>query len=224
MSNFSSSKSVILKHVRLTWIDAFKPGAGMNGGAPKYKVSALITPNSENATLAKIAMLEAAKGLWAAMAVNAIQAMPANAKAVRNGNDKLNDDGSVRDEYKDMLYISASNKMRPQVVGPKKHNGKFVTITEDGRGMVDGMDVTDQLGWEVKVPYRGCYCNIKVQFVAGKSFKGGNGEIIPNQVYAKIEAIQFAADGEAFGAGPTSAEGFGEEEVTETSAGASDLF
>jgi hypothetical protein len=57
MSNFSSSKSVILKHVRLTWLDAFKPGAGMNGGAPKYKVSALITPNSENATLAKNAML-----------------------------------------------------------------------------------------------------------------------------------------------------------------------
>ena len=224
MSNFSSSKSVILKGVRLTWLDAFKPGAGMNGGPPKFKVSALITPGSENATLAKNAMIEAAKGLWAGNAINVIQSMAANNKAVRNGNDKLNDDGSVRDEYKDMLYISASNKMKPQVVGPKKYNGKFVTITEEGRGVVDGIDVTDQLGWEVKVPYRGSYCNIKVQVVAGKSFKGGNGEIIPNQVYAKIEAIQFAADGEAFGAGPTSADGFDEEEVAETAAGASDLF
>ena len=133
-------------------------------------------------------------------------------------------DGSVREAYKDKLYISTSNKMKPQVVGPKKHNGKFVTITEDGRGMVDGVDVTDQLGWEVKVPYRGCYCNIKVQFVAGKSFKGGNGEIIPNQVYAKIEAVQFAQDGEAFGSGPTSADGFDEEEVAETTSGANDLF
>lgn len=224
MSNFASSKSVILKHVRMTWLDVFKPGEGMNGGAPKYKVSALIEPNSENATLAKNAMVEAAKGLWAGNAINVIQSMAANNKAVRNGNDKLNDDGSVREAYKDKLYISTSNKMKPQVVGPKKHNGKFVTITEDGRGMVDGVDVTDQLGWEVKVPYRGCYCNIKVQFVAGKSFKGGNGEIIPNQVYAKIEAVQFAQDGEAFGSGPTSADGFDEEEVAETAAGASDLF
>lgn len=224
MSNFASSKSVILKGVRLTWLDAFKPGEGMNGGPPKFKVSALIVPGSENAKLAKEAMIEAARGLWAANAINVIQSMAANNKAVRNGNDKLNEDGSIRDEYKDMLFISASNKMKPQVVGPKKHNGNFVTITEDGRGYVNGVDVTDELGWEVKVPYRGCFCNIKVQFVAGKSFKGGNGEIIPNQVYAKIEAIQFAADGEAFGAGPTSADGFGEEEVTETSAGASDLF
>lgn len=224
MANFSSSKSVILKGVRLTWLDAFKPGEGMNGGPPKFKVSALIVPGSENATLAKSAMVEAAKGLWAANAINVIQSMAANNKAVRNGNDKLNEDGSVREVYKDMLFISASNKMKPQVVGPKKHNGNFVTITEEGRGMVNGIDVTDQLGWEVKVPYRGCYCNIKVQFVAGKSFKGGNGEIIPNQVYAKIEAIQFVADGEAFGSGPTSADGFGEEEVAETSAGASDLF
>lgn len=224
MANFSSSKSVILKGVRLTWLDAFKPGEGMNGGPPKYKVSALIIPGSENATLAKNAMVEAAKGLWAANAINVIQSMAANNKALRNGNDKLNEDGSVREAYKDMLFISASNKMKPQVVGPKKHNGNFVTITEEGRGMVNGIDVTDQLGWEVKVPYRGCYCNIKVQFVAGKSFKGGNGEIIPNQVYAKIEAIQFVADGEAFGSGPTSADGFGEEEVEETSAGASDLF
>lgn len=224
MANFASSPSVILKRVRLTWADIFKPGEGMNGGAPKFKVSALIEPNSENAALAKNAMVEAAKGLWGANAVSVIQSMAANNKAVRNGNDKLNDDGSVRDEYKDMLYISASNKMKPQVVGPKKHNGKFVNITEAGRGLVDGLDVTDQLGWEVKTPYRGCYVNLKVQFVAGKSFKGSNGEIIPNQVYAKIEAVQFVDDGEAFGAGPTSAEGFGEEEVAETAAGGNDLF
>ena len=224
MSNFASAKSVILKHVRMTWLDVFKPGKGMNGGAPKYKVSALIEPNSENATLAKNAMIEAAKGLWAGNAINVIQSMAANNKAVRNGNDKLNDDGSVHEAYKDKLYISTSNKMKPQVVGPKKFNGKFVTITEDGRGMVDGVDVTDQLGWAVKVPYCGCYCNIKVQFVAGKSFKGDNGEIIPNQVYAKIEAVQFAQDGEAFGSGPTSADGFDEEEVAETTSGANDLF
>ncbi len=224
MANFASSQSVILKGVRATWLDIFKPGEGMNGGTPKYKVSALIEPDSENAKIAKAAMVEAAKILWGANAISVIQSMAANNKAIRNGNDKLNDDGSVRDEYKDMLYISSSNKQKPQIVGPKKHNGQFVTLTEAGRGTVQGLDVTEQLGWEVKVPYRGCEINLKVQFVAGKSFKGNNGEIIPNQVYAKVEAVQFVKDGIAFGAGPTSAEGFGEEAVAETATGEGDLF
>ena len=61
-------------------------------------------------------------------------------------------------------------------------------------------------------------------YVAGKSFKGSDGQIIPNQVFARIIAIQFVKDGEAFGSGPTSAEGFDEEEVETAGEGASDLF
>lgn len=221
MANFANSNSVFLKHVRATWLDIFKPGEGMNGGAPKYKVSALIDPGSDNETTAKKAMLEAAAKLWDKNAVNMIRSMAYNNKALRDGNNKMNDDGSVRAEYADMMFISTSNKSKPQVIGPRKHNGKFVTITEAGRALVDGVDVTDQLGYELKAPYRGCYVNLKVTFVAGKQFTGTNKEVIPNQVFAKIEAVQFAADGEAFGAGPTSAEGFGEEEVT---AGGDDPF
>lgn len=226
MSNFASSKPVILKGLRAAWLDIFKPGEGMNGGAPKYKFTGLMEPDSEAAATAKKAMLEAATALWGANAAQVVKSMAANSKALRNGNDKLNDDGSVREEYKDMLFISASNKasQKPQIVGPKRHNGNFVTITEDGRGYVNGVDVTGELGYELKPPYRGCYVNAKVTFVAGKSFKGSNGEIIPNQVFARIEAIQFVRDGEAFGAGPTSAEGFGDEEVDEKDTSAEELF
>lgn len=226
MSNFASSKPVILKNLRAAWLDIFQPGEGMNGGAPKFKFTGLMAPDSEAATTAKKAMLEAATALWGGNAANVIKSMAANSKALRNGNDKLNDDGSVREEYKDMLFVSASNKatQRPQIVAPKKHNGKFVQITEAGRGLVDGLDVTNELGYEIKVPYRGCYVNAKVTFVAGKSFKGSNGEIIPNQVFARIEAIQFVRDGEAFGAGPTSAEGFDDEEVETSDASAEELF
>ena len=218
MADFANSESVILKHVRAAWLNIFTPGEAMNGGEPKYKVTGLFEPGTENETVCKKAMVEAASKLWGANAVNVIRSMPANNKALRDGNNKMEDDGSVRPEYADLMFVSASNKSRPQVVGPKKHNGKFVTITESGRGMVDGIDVTEQLGYELKAPYRGCYVNMKVQFVAGKQKtinKGGKEVILPNQVYAKIEAVQFVADGEAFGAGPTSAEGFGEEEVTE---------
>lgn len=237
MSNFANSDPVFLKRVRATWLDIYKPGEGMNGGAPKFKVSALIDPESENETVCKKAMIAAATKLWAGNAVNVIRSMAANNKALRNGNDKLSDDGSVRPEYADMMFVSTSNKSKPQVIGPKRYkgrnnefvtakepNGQFPYITEAGRAMIGGMDVTDELGYEVKAPYRGCYVNLKVTFVAGKQFTGSNKEVIPNQVFAKIEAVQFAADGEAFGAGPTSAEGFGEEEVEEAPAGGSDLF
>ena len=61
----------------------------MNGGAAKYKVSALIEPDSDNAKNAKAAMLDAAKKLWAENAVNVVKSMAANNKALRNGNDKL---------------------------------------------------------------------------------------------------------------------------------------
>lgn len=226
MSNFASSKPVILKGLRAAWLDIFTPGEGMNGGAPKFKFTGLMTPDSEAAKLAKSAILEAARGLWGTNAENMVRSMAANSKALRSGDDKMADDGTVRPEYAGMLYISASNKAdkKPQVVAPKMHNGKFVTLTADSRGFVDGIDVTNEVGYELKAPYRGCYVNAKMTFVAGKSFKGSDGQIIPNQVFARIEAVQFARDGEAFGAGPTSAEGFGEEEVEAAAAGGNDLF
>lgn len=225
MSNFASSEPVILKGLRAAWLDIYKPGEGMNGGPPKFKFTGLMEPDSEAAKVAKTAMVSAATKLWGqANAANVIRSMAANSKALRNGNDKLADDGTVRPEYANMLFVSASNKaaQRPQIVAQKKHKGNFVQITEDGRGMVNGMDVTGELGYEIKPPYRGCFVNAKVEFVAGKSFKGGDGQIIPNQVFARIIAVQFVSDGEAFGAGPTSAEGFDDEEVT--ASGNSDPF
>ena len=212
--NFANSKVFFLKDVRPLWLDIFKPGQPQGGGTPKYKVSALIEKDSENLEIAKKAMIEAAQGLWGPNAVNVIKSMAANNKALRNGNDKIDDSGAVRPEYAGKFYISLSNKEKPQVIAQKKHNGKYVTITEDGRAMVDGMDVTGDIGYPITVPYRGCRVNLKCEMVAGKSFKGKDGEIIPNQVFGKIIAVQFVRDDEAFGAGPTSAEGFEDEEVT----------
>lgn len=215
MSKFHSSKPVILKNLRAAWLDIFTPGEGMNGGPPKFKFTGLMEKESEAAALAKKAMLEAATGLWGANATEVVKEMSSNSKALRNGNGKMNDDGSVREEYKDMLYVSASNRQeqRPQVIGPKRHNGVFPIIAADGRAFVNGVEVTDELGYESKAPYRGCVVNAKVTFVAGKSFVGNDKKVVPNQVFARIEAVQFVKDGIAFGAGPTNAEGFDDEEV-----------
>lgn len=226
-SNFASSPAIILPNVRLQWGDLFTAASGEINGkptTPKFKALALIEPGSTAFNLAKKALLDAATALWGANAQNVVTNISANSKALRDGNGKIESDGSVRAEFKDMFFISCSNKSRPQVVAPKRHNNAFVTITEDGRGMVNGMDVTSELGYQLTAPYRGCYVNLKVQFVAGKAFKAASGEMIPNQVYAKLEAVQFLRDGEAFGAGPTSAEGFGDEEVSQETVDANALF
>lgn len=226
-SNFASSPAVILKNVRLQWADIFTPSSGEIAGKktePKYKVVALFAKDSEAMAVGKKALLDAAAQLWGANAANVVSQISGNSKAIRDGNGKISDDGSVRPEFKDMFFISASNKQKPQIIAPRKHNGNFVTITPEGRGTVSGLDVTDQLGYELKAPYRGCYVNLKVQFVAGKSFKAATGEMLPNQVYAKLEAIQFLRDGDPFGAGPTSAEGFGDEEVDESPVDGNALF
>lgn len=237
MSNFHSSQSVILKRQRLAWADIFQPGEGMNGGPPKFKVTGLMAPDSDAAKVAKAAMLEAARGLWGDNAANVIRSMAANSKALRNGNDKMDDKGNVRDEYKDMLFISASNKTKPLVVGPKRLTGKFklanggeinvtnefLHIHEDGSCSVQGQQLA-AAPYKITVPYRGCVVNLKVQMIAGKQFTGKDKQVVPNQVYAKIEAVQFVEDGEAFGAGPSSAEGFDDEEVEMASGGSDDPF
>lgn len=223
MSNFASSKSVILKNVRLDWFDLYrtaKDQAGRDTG--KYKVKGIIEPGSEAETAAKKAMSEAAVALWGANAANVVANIPANNKGLRPGNSQIATDGSIKAEYRDKIIISASNRSKPTIVGPAKHNGKFVQILEDGSAMIDGQLVVPP--YKITPLYRGCYVNLKVQFVAGKATKGSNGETIPNQVYAKIEAVQFVRDGEAFGTGPTSADGFDDEATESNGAGEADLF
>ncbi len=229
MSNFNSSKSVILKDVRLAWADIFRPGTNDDGGPAKYKVRGIFPPDSEAKKLSVAAMLEAARGLWGDNATNVIRAMAANNKAVRNGNDNLDDKGNVRPEFAGMYFISASNKGKPMVVGPKRVTGtfdtssggkitvenEFLSIHEDGSCSLKGETLVKP-PYKITPPYRGCRVNIKIQMIAGKAFtatKGDKKEQIPNQVYAKIEAVQFLRDDEAFGAGPSNAEGFDDEDV-----------
>lgn len=112
-SNFASSKPVILKNVRLQWGDLFQAASGEINGKktdPKFKAIGLFAKDSEATTVARTALLAAATELWGANAQNVVTNISANSKAVRDGNSKINDDGSVREEFKDMLFISCSNK------------------------------------------------------------------------------------------------------------------
>lgn len=226
-NKFEESDSVILKDVRLDHFAAWKPEPSMEANKKddrkydKYKVKAIITRGSEADKAAQGALLQAARKMWGDNAPNVIKSLPTNQKALRNGDEYLRSDGSQRPEYQGNLFISASNKAQPAVVGPKKVDGKFVNISEDGRGYVDGV-LLDPPPYKITAPYRGCYVNLKVKFVAGAAGQMPSGEKVPNQVFAKIEAIQFLRDGDPFGAGKASAEGFDDEEVEEAEEG--DLF
>lgn len=224
MPEFKSSKEVILKGVTLDWNDLFTAQAGQDGGAPKFKAVGIFEKDSDAYKVGVAAMREAATLMWGANANDMLMNMAANSKAIRNGNSKRDDNGAVRPEYENMFFISASNKTKPQVVGPARvgegNNKKFVHITESGGAQIDGMDVKPP--YKITVPYRGCKANLKVQFVAGKSFKGKDDKIVPNQVYAKLIAVQFAGDGTPFGPGATSAEGFDDEDMPISSGGDDD--
>ena len=92
--------------------------------------------------------------------------------AVRDG------DMETWDGYEGQFYCSASNTRKVKCVG--RHNKQELT-EEDG------------------ILYAGCYVNAIVTLwfqPAGK--KGDN--VVPNAVWATLNAVQFVEDGEAFGA------------------------
>ncbi len=195
---------VILKNVRLSYPDLWKPGKPMNDGdTPKYGAQFIFDKDSEAAAAAKAALTQAAQETFGANWQAIVGAMEKSKKCVRNGNDNLTKEGSIRDGYADKLYLVARNKSKPLVIGPRRGpDGQFPVLTEDGGK-----------------PYGGCYVNVKVDIKAMKAK-----DRIPNQIYATLLTVQFVSDGEAFGAAPGTAEGFDDVEGADAGSGGDDLF
>lgn len=189
---------VQLKHVRLSFPDIWKPGKPMTeSDTPKYGGQFIIDPGSEAETAAKATMMSAAQEVFGANWKVIVGAMEKSKKCLRNGNDNLTKDGTVRDGYIDKMYLVARNKAKPAIVGPRRNtDGTWTFLTEDGGK-----------------PYGGCIVNVKVDIRAMKAK-----DKIPNQIYASLLAIQFVADGEAFGAAPGTPEGFDDEGTDESEA------
>lgn len=192
----------ILKNVRLSYPDIWKPGKPMNpGDTPKYGAQFIFDPDGDAAAVAKAALTASAQEVFGENWQRVVGAMEKTKKCLRKGDDNLTKDGAIRDGYEGQLYLVARNKAKPLVIGGKKgSDGQFPVLTEEGGK-----------------PYGGCYVNVKVDI---KAMKGR--EQIPNQIYATLLTIQFVSDGEAFGAAPGTAEGFDEVEGAESDE--SDLF
>ena len=223
----SSKKVIFLNDVRLSFPDLWHPGRdqkdsrtgkvspGKFGGQFIFDKLTELQPHpiTGEATvvppfmLMQRTMLELAQQEFGANWQNIMRVMDKKNKAMRNGDDNLDKGGTIRDGYAGKYFVKASAKSKPSIIGPRKNpnTGKFDELLEaDGK------------------PYGGCFVNAKIEVIAGKSF-----ENVPNQIYARLLAVQFIRDGEAFSGAPGTSEGFddveGGEAAPEVSGGADDM-
>jgi hypothetical protein len=205
-----AQKTLILKNTRLYWSDLFQPAKDYKDEKTgrvtpgQYTATVIFDPNSEAGKLAQATFAEVAKEEFGPNFATILQAIDPKKKAIRNGNHKLDKEGNIVEGFKDMLYLSAKNKQKPIVIDSFFTAGQPTPITEDS-GRI----------------YRGCMVNVKVEISAFTSKISEVGRMVG----AKILAVQFAGDGEAFGSPPPTADGFGDMGgAPEMSADAASMF
>jgi hypothetical protein len=173
---------VVLQAVRLSFPKLWKAEASTPDSAPKFSASFLIDPTTDTGK-ANIKKIEAAikhikTKTWQEKAEKIYNNIEDKRKAYRDGDSATNAEGDVYSGYEEMMYVSASNRKRPQILNRDK-----TPLTEE-----DG------------VIYGGCYVDAVVSLYAvTKKEQGGNG------LFATIEVVRFRKDGEAFGAGAVDA-------------------
>lgn len=176
---------VVLKRVRLGFPQLFEPKASVEGSAEKYSVQPIMDPTTkqgaENIKALEVAFKAAAKKLWAEKADKIVKTLGADRAGLKDGDTNTNKDGDTWAGFADMMYITASNRKRPQVL----NRDKSVIAEKDN------------------VIYGGCYADVVVSIWATKDQKlGGNG------LFATLELVRFRADGEPFGAAALDADDY----------------
>lgn len=101
---------MITGKVRFSYANVFQPKAAMDGGEPKFSIVLLI-PKTETKMIDEIkkeieAATRAGKEKWAGK-------VPANLKTpLRDGDEERAD----REEFKGMYFLTATSKVKPQIV------------------------------------------------------------------------------------------------------------
>lgn len=174
-----------LEGVRLSFADIWRPKGITRGDGttspPKFSANFLIPKDGDLTGVVagkRMPIMEALKrakidAIAKKLGEEKAKALKikASAYAVKDG-DEENYDG-----YANQWYVSASNSIQPKIIGRDKRR-----LSE-----ADG------------VIYSGCYVNAVITLwyqPAGVK----NDNPVPHAVYGSLEAIQFARDGESFGA------------------------
>lgn len=174
---------VKLKNVRLSFAHLFKPQEGKVDdetgvkGEDKYNCSFLIDKNTAEGKANIAAVKAAAERVKKAKWGENIPKLKPEKVCLRDG------DLEAYDGYEGHAYVSASNSKQPVLIDRKKDKaGKWIKLTGP-EGLL----------------YSGCYVNGIVRLWAQDNKHG-------KRVNASLEAVQFLAHGEAFGARPIDAD------------------
>ena len=167
------SKRVMLKKVRLAFPVLNEPESFRGEGKPRFSATLLMEPGSENHKACLEALRSAAAEQWGeAKADAAIKAITAQNKcALRDGATKADYDG-----FAGKMFVAAKS---PAATPPTLLDGNKNRLPRD-----------------TGVIYAGCFVNASVEFWAMDKAKG-----FGNQLNCQLRGIQFAAEGDSFGAG-----------------------
>ena len=167
---------VHLKDVRISFANIFDPKQVNGQGDPKFSAAFLSPRSHPAATELSNAIQAEATTKWGAKAGDVLKALKAGDKlCVHDGDAKADNDS-----YAGNLFVNASNKTRPLVIGPQREP----LVASDGK------------------PYSGCYVNAIVEVWPQDNQFG-------KRVNASLLGVQFLRDGERLsGGGVAAAEDF----------------
>lgn len=200
----TTSDVIRLRNVRLSFAKIFTPRTfpadeNEKQPAPRYEASFLLDPSDEEHQEMIEELCEHALGVIKAKHNGKVPKDIdlcfgySDGEFIKVGPNKYRNKPKEYDGYEGMLYVSASNRDQPKLVGRTKgKDGKFEPV-EEGDGLL----------------YSGAYVNATITLWAQDNQYG-------KRVNANLRAIQFVKHGDAFGVAPVDAEEeFDEVEIPE---------
>ena len=144
------------------------------GEKPGFSAQFILEGDHPDLATLKKAMVEVAKGQWGDKAETVLKQLQGQDRVfLRRGDEKIDGDGNVMDGYAGNRYLTARSYVRPTIVD----RDKSPLSENDGK------------------PYSGCYVNAYLAIWAQQHPKYGK------RINAQLQGVQFARDGDAFGAG-----------------------
>lgn len=175
---------ITLKNVRLSYPNIFTPRAfGRGEGKPAFSASALIPKDTKHGK-ALIDKIEDAIDAAKEKKWPGKEVKIKKANIAFSDGDALNEDeDDVKPEQEGMMVVRARNYKRPMVLDENN----------------------DELREQDNIIYGGCYVDMIVTFW-GQDYEG------TKRMNCSLEGIRYREEGEAFGAGPISADEFDDED------------
>ncbi len=163
---------VHLKDVRCSFANIFEAKQVQGQGDAKFSCAFLFAKDSPNKQVVVDAMVAAAKEKWGVDADKVLAALKAGDRLCLHDGDSKPD----ADAYPGNLFLNASNKTRPLVIGPQREP----LVAADGK------------------PYSGCYVNAIVEIWPQDNQFG-------KRINASLLGVQFLRDGERLAGGGVAA-------------------